>query len=175
MKFLQLYRSASWSAALTALLLLSGNVSATQIDIGGFADNGTLTIMFEGIEQGLLGDPNMLEYPFPDDITSFSAAYDDDGLVGPLMWDLSDLGSLLDNPSTDILEALSVYNIFAFDSFELNVGSAVLNPLNYVEIYDPFFVLVASSQQFPGTGAVPLPGTLLLLSLGLLLLRRRFV
>lgn len=171
MKFLELHRPATWIAALTALLLLSNNASATMINIGGFAHNGSLTIIFDGIELG--GDPIKLEGLVPDAITSFSAAYNDDGLVGPRAWDLFDLGSLVYNTSTGVLETLSALSFVSF--YELTVGNAVSDPAsNYAEISGlDTGALLASSSEFPQVGVVPVPGTLLLLSLGLLLLRRR--
>lgn len=172
MKLLRKYRSNGAIAALTALLFCSGNANAIQIDVGGFADNGSLTIIFDGVEMG--GNPDKLEFLSPDVLTSFSAVYDADNLMNPLLWDQSEVGSLVYDGPTGILESLSAFNLFSF--FELSVGDSVLQPGNYVEITNLLTGDVLSSQEFPDPnppGAVPVPGTLLLLSLGLLLIGLR--
>lgn len=186
MKFLQQYRSAGLIAALATLLLFSGNASAIPVNanivIGGFANGGSLSVFISGNT----GTNDLLEEPALDGdfLGDFLATYDDDGAVGPIVWNWLDLvggGSLVYNASTGILESLLVLNFYPnpnpnsdFDiSFELSVGDSVLDPEHYVEIVDLFTGLELSSREFPGTGTVPVPGTVLLLSLGLLLLRKR--
>ena len=56
--------------------------------------------------------------------------------------------------------------------YRLQVGAAVTNPDNQVEIAN-FIGQVVASLPFPQNNNVPAPGTVALLGLGLLLLRRR--
>ncbi|MCB1700930.1 MAG: hypothetical protein H6985_06495 [Pseudomonadales bacterium] len=170
MKLLQKFGSHGCIAALAALLLMCSNANAIQIDIGGFANNGSLSIMFEGTELG--GDPDKLEFLSPDDLTSFSAIYSDDGLLGTLVWERFAVGSMVYNVATSTLESLSAVNFLNF--YELSVAGSVLDTANYVEITNLFTdQMLASSQQFPGTAPAPVPGTLLLFSLGLFLIAGR--
>lgn len=169
MKLLRKYRQAGLMATVAAAVLLSGSAGAVQIDIGGFANNGSLSIMFEGVEMG--GDPNKLELLSPDALTSFSAVYDDDGPMAPIVWGDADLGSLVYNVSTGNLETL---NALDFDFFELTLGSAVLNPANYVEITNLLSgQLVGTSGDFPVVVPLPPAGGMLFFALSLLLVRLR--
>jgi hypothetical protein len=179
-------RSMGWLAALIVLTLFSGRASAAVITdwmttIDGFANNGSLTIEISGNSDS--GDADLLEFPPPGEVTEFMATYTDDGTLGTMVWDLITLQSLLFDTITNTLQSATALFIPPFDptlppapALQLEFGVGVgLNPTStdLVEIYQvtPFGGQLIASAPPPSAG-VPLPGTLALVGLGLLVLRR---
>lgn len=191
MKSYSSIRSMGWLVAVLAILtLFSGRASAAVITdwmttIGGFANNGSLTIEISGdSDSGLpLTDADLLEFPPPGEVTEFMATYTDDGTIGTIVWDLFTLQSLLFDTITNTLESATASYIPPFDptlppapALQLEFGVGVgqnPNSTDLVEIYEvtPFGSQLIASAPPPSAG-VPLPGTLALVGLGLLVLRR---
>jgi hypothetical protein len=165
-------RSVAAIAAVLLLALTSGRASAAIImdelvTEHGFLNGGSLEILFSGDT----GANDMLESPPPFvELTAFTATYQDSSL-GMLTWSLLDVGGFLfDNTAGDLLALSALQSPTAFPAYRLSYGSSVSNPDNLVEIADLFGNIV-SSAPLPAAG-VPLPPTALLLTLGLVLLRR---
>jgi hypothetical protein len=169
-------------AACVLLALFSAESSASimfEDDFGGFDNSGSLYISFEG-------DPGADNMLVDSEVTDFSATYTDDGTVGTIGWSglapLGDLAGLLFDASGGgqlmTLSALSANFPPTFPpppTFLLSFGTAeAASRGNLIEIFqiDPFQgdTLLASAPLTAGD--VPLPPTILLFVLGLLLLRR---
>ena len=185
MKTRNISRRTQGLAALAMLAVFSVDVGATVIplfeqDFGGFANDGVLTIGLAGDTDPVLGsglDEDKLEQaPLAGifEVTDFTASYDDDSpltLLGPIVWSLPDLGGLeFDEPSMT-LETLSAANLFTPPPYFLEFGTDEAAARgNAIDIRDIMGNVVAS-VPLP-RDAVPLPPTLLLFGLGLLLVRR---
>lgn len=182
-------RSSLWIAGVALIALFSGAVSAVpineniNIDFGGGAN---LNIVFTGdTGANLLGEYAAPQTPPFSEITTFTATYTEAGPLNGLNWTgvglvaplpppgvFGDLTTLLfdsTGPGLLSLFAQQALNPLAPPPFRLRVGSAVGNPANRAEIED-FFGQVVAAAPIPQN--IPAPGTLALVGLGLVALRR---
>jgi hypothetical protein len=167
-------------AALATLALFSFDAGAAPItefdeDFGGFADGGVLSIEFDGDT----GFDSLLTVPPPGgpfgELTEFTASYDDLSVLtaaGPIVWELIDVGGMLYDETSLTLVTLSAANLFTAPiPYFLEFGTAIAAARgNLIDITDITGTVVAS-VPLP-TAGVPLPPTLLLFGLGLLLVGR---
>lgn len=186
-------RSSLLGAAAITLLLISGTANAAFIPvdlapapivIGGWGTGGSLSIVFAGNT----GTNDALEhpvFPFPNEVTSFTASYTEAGPLGTQVWTgiadpfnplSSGLASLLfnSNPTGDAGELVALAASQALLPgqplpFRLVVGSGVSDSANRAEIQS-FGGQVIASSAIPQN--VPVPGSMALLGLGLVILRR---
>lgn len=189
-------RSRLWFAGVALLALFSGTAAATPVPPApinySFGGGASLTVIFSGDT----GVNQMLEYTAPQtppfsEVSTFSATYTDPGPLGTIMWSgvgliapfpppgvFGDLTSLLfDNTVGGRAGLLALFaqqqllpTTLPPAPYRLRIGGAVGNPANEVEI-ENFFGQVVAFIPLPQQG-VPAPGTLALVGLGLVLLRR---
>jgi hypothetical protein len=159
--------------------MLAVDASAAPIttfdkEFKGFEFNGELTIKFDGDT----GSDSLLTVPPPGgpfgELTDFTASYDDDSpltAAGPIVWNLLDVGGMLYDETTLTLVTLSAANLFSLPAYflEFQTHTAAARG-NLIDITDITGTVVAS-VPLPRAG-VPLPPTLLLFGLGLLLVGR---
>ena len=184
-------RSRLCIAGFSLLALLSGTAAAGPINETiniGFGGGANLNIVFTGDT----GANDLLEYAAPQtppfsEVTTFTATYTDPGPLGTIIWTgvgllapfpppgvFGDLTTLLfDDTGPGLLGLFAQQQLLPTtlppEPYRLRVGSAVGNPANRAEI-ENFFGQVVAAAPLPQN--VPVPGTLALVGLGLLALRR---